>query len=100
MKTEFIQGLLDAAIQKRVFAGFPELKKLDGQTERNQKTIIDFVKKAKDQPIFTIMEETEQDPVELKDMVMKSFDKAVAELRENAKKVLDMILPEKEVNNS
>ncbi|MDQ5931090.1 MAG: hypothetical protein QG674_256 [Patescibacteria group bacterium] len=93
MQKEFIQGLLDEAVKKRVFAGFPELKGLDDSSKAK---LIDSFKK---NPILETAKNTNQPLPELREMMIESFLKATNLLKSNAESILKEVFPDEEFND-
>lgn len=85
MKKELFQLILDDAVERKVFAAFPDLR--DGifvkQNLQNARS------KIKKDAFFRAVVGSDQDPEEILKMVLESFDRANDKLR---KKIQDFYL--------
>lgn len=87
MKKDFFQAVCDELVEKRVFAAFPELRSLD----LTEKRIKELQKNLRRDVYLNSAIKTGQDPVELKNMVLESFDKATKKMREAISQLYDKV---------
>ncbi len=88
MNKEFLQAVCDELVEKRVFASFPELRNINLTEER----INQLTKNIGRDVYLSSAIKTGQDPEELKEMVLASFDKAMTKMKEIISELYDKVI--------
>lgn len=90
MKKEFIKAMVLAQLQKKLTAGFSQLRK----DSLSEKDIEDFKKGLKQSGFLDALKETGQDPDEIKEIFIEAFNETIQALTKKVKDFSDVIFTE------
>lgn len=88
MNKEFLQVVCDELVERRLFAAFFDLRNFD----LTEKRIKELQKKVRRDIYLDSAIRTGQDPNELKEMVLASFDKAMIKMKERISELYDKVI--------
>ena len=90
MKQEFIQALINKSVEKAITTRFPLLKSDTPDPEEIKRSI----KRLERDGMLSILKQTEQDPEELRQMLLKATDSALETFKARIVSITEAILTE------